>query len=101
MILDVFLIFFIHAVKAIAFKLNLCGAVAVYTPAHAQRGKLEHFIIAGNFTMTGLALHPSCIYVLGMAEENMVGQVVYAYPFNWFGFAGIPGFAGLKACILI
>jgi hypothetical protein len=56
--------FFIDAVKAIVGKLHLGFAVAIYTPTHAEVAvlvNLTHFL---NFTMTGLAINLTGLYVL-------------------------------------
>src|SRR3954454_10244998 len=98
-ILNIFFILFVHAVKAIIFKLNFCTAVAVQTPTHAQGSKLEHFIIAGNLAMAGLALHSASVYMLSMIEINMIREIVNTHPRNWFCLTCIPGSSGFKTCI--
>src|SRR5215216_6405659 len=95
------MIFFIYTIKPIVFELNLRCTMTIYTPAHTQISKLFHFIILGNFTMTGLALYFSCYHMLCMIKVNEVWQIMYTGPFYWFSFRSIPGFSKLEACIFI
>ena len=52
------------ALSAVVIELDLCLAVAVNAPAHAQISKLVYFIHFGDLAMAGLALYFTCFYVL-------------------------------------
>jgi hypothetical protein len=72
-ILYIIMIFFVYAVKTVAFKVYCCISVAVYAPAHAKRGKLIHLTHLSNFAVAVLASLLACHYVLLVIKINMVG----------------------------
>src|SRR5882757_6595337 len=79
---------FVNAVKFIAFacfravELNFALTVAVNTPAHAQIGKLLHFIHFLYRAVAGLTLYFAGPGVLGVAEKYVVGQVMNLCPLD-------------------
>src|SRR5204862_7496453 len=73
--------FFVNAVKFISraviiIKVHFCFAMAVYTPAHTQFGKLFYFIHFSNRSMAGLTLHFAYTYMLCMTEVNEIGEAM-------------------------
>src|SRR5258708_5175501 len=72
-------------------EIDLGGPVAVDTPAHAQGGELLHLVHFRYRAMTGLALYLAGLGVLGVAKENVVGEIMDLYPFHRFCVGGIIG----------
>ncbi len=62
--LQVLVVFLVNAIETIVFKLHLCFAVTVDTPAHAQVCKLFYFTHFLDLTVAGLTSHLACFYVL-------------------------------------
>ena len=97
MILQVLLEVLINAVELVAVRtgrireVDLCSAVAIDTPAHAQRRKLMYFIHLLDRTVAGLTLNFTRCGMLGMAKEDVVGKVVDLYPFDRLGVFGVVG----------
>src|ERR1700733_14251445 len=90
--------FLVNAVEFIAIpagirEVDLGSTVTIDTPAHAQFGKLLHFVHFLDRSVTGLALYLACADMLCVAEENMVGQVMDLDPFH--RLAGLCIFSGL------
>ena len=81
----------INAVESVALagflvqEINLCFAVAIHAPTHAQVSKLVHFIHILYISVTGLALNVTHFYVLAVVKVHMVWQVVDAHPLNRTG----------------
>src|ERR1700727_2797088 len=69
----------IDAIEFVAFlagairKINLRSPVTVDTPAHAEIGELPDLVHLLDRAMTGLTLHLSHPYVLGVIEINEIG----------------------------
>lgn len=80
-------------------KIHAGSAVAIDAPAHAQRRELVDLIHFLNGPMAGLALDMARIYMLGVAEEDEVGQVMDLYPFYRVPRACISAFCGVIAGI--
>ena len=57
-------------------------AVAVDTPAHAEGGELPDLVHFLDGAMAGLALDLADADVLGVAEEDMIREVMDFYPFD-------------------
>src|SRR5450631_3310345 len=96
--------FLVNVVEFIAIsagirEIDLGGAMAVDTPAHAQFRKLLHFIHFLDRTMAGLALYFARADMLCVAEENMIGQIVDLDPLHRLGgmciFSGFGIVAGV------
>ena len=73
-------------------KIDFCGPVTIDTPPHAQLGKLVYLIHLLNGAVTGLALHFPGMYVLRMAEKDVIRQVMNFYPFHRFAIMRIFSF---------
>ena len=86
---------FVDAIEFIAFgaivvELHLGFAVTVYTPSHAQVRHLLYLVHGLHFAVAALALHLAGIYVLGVAEINVVRQIVNLDPLDRLGHGRIP-----------
>ena len=86
---------FVNAIEFISIvsigigEIHLGSTVTVYTPAHAEIGKLFYFIHLCDGSVTGLTLYFARANMLGMVKVNMVGQVVDLYPFDLFTGFGV------------
>ncbi|WP_431211533.1 cytochrome c oxidase subunit I [Puia sp. P3] len=98
--------FIIYGVEPVAFagavgEIDLCGPVAVDTPAHAQWCELADLVHLLNGSVTGLALDPAGVNVLGMAEKDVVGKIVDPYPFDGMSGLCVFSFIGVVAGVAI
>ena len=83
-------------------EIDLGRAVAVDTPAHAQRSELLHFVHFLDWAVAGLTLNFTGLGMLGMTEEDMVREAMDLYPFHRLGVLGIVfGGLGIVACIAV
>ena len=90
---------FVNAVELVAVaggigEIDLGRPMAVDTPAHAQRSELLHLVHFLDRSMAGLTLYLAGLRMLGMAKEDVVGEIVDLDPFHGFRFGRIVG-AGL------
>ena len=88
--LQVMMEFLVNAVEFVAIsagigKIDLGSTVTVDTPAHAQRSELPYLIHFLDRSVAGLALYLACLCMLGVAEEYVIGKVMYFGPFYGFG----------------
>jgi hypothetical protein len=83
--IDIIMEFFVNAIEFVAgavvvIEIHLGLAVTVHAPAHALFSHLFYFIHLLDVSMAGLALHFSCIDVLGMVKIDKVGKVMDLNP---------------------
>src|SRR4051812_38697597 len=84
--------FLINTIKTIILKLNLGGTMAIYTPSHTKLSVLISYAHFLHFTVAGLALHLTSLYMLRVVEVNVVRKVMNSCPFNRFCLVWIPYF---------
>lgn len=84
---QLFVQFLIGGVVFVIGKIHIGIAVALYAPSHREVGELPHDVHLFNRAVAGFALYLAGIHMLGMAEENMLLQVVDSDPLN--RFAGV------------
>ena len=65
-------------------EVHFGSAVAVYTPAHAERSELFDLIPILYGAVAGLALNFAGMDMLRVTEKDVVGKVVDAHPLDWF-----------------
>ena len=71
-------------------EINLCLAMAIDTPSHAQVSHLFYLIHRGDLTVTALALNLSGSDVLRVVEVNMVRKIMDLYPFDRLSHGWVP-----------
>src|ERR1700722_3207695 len=70
-------------------EIDLGRTVTADTPSHAEGCELFDLVHLLDRSVTGLALHLAGLGMLCMAEENVVGQIVYFDPLYRLGLGGI------------
>ena len=80
---------FVNAVEFVAVaggigEIDLCRPMAVDAPTHAQGSELLHLVHFLDRSVAGLALYLAGLRMLGMAKEDVIGEIVDLDPFHGF-----------------